>query len=134
MLLLMVTTCSHFCSLVIHDKAHQDNALKRTSWTSFKIYSDYETENVVGHVKPITLNYEEEGEEKGEETGEECNREEGLIKVRCLRVLVSVYQGSWAGLQDHNISQSLREKFKILVCFDHDCLKNKLGHAIFFQL
>ena len=83
----MVTTCSHFCSLIIHDKAHQDYALKRTSWTSFKIYSDYETENVVGHVKPITLNYEEEGEEKGEETGEECNREEGLIKVRCLRVL-----------------------------------------------
>ena len=89
----MPTTCSHFCSLIIHGKAHQDNALKRKSWTSFKIYSDYETENVVDHVKPITLNYEEEGEE----TGEECKREEGPIKVRCFRVLVLVYQGSWAG-------------------------------------
>lgn len=65
--------------------------MKRILWIFFKIYFDYEIENVVGYVKFIIFNYEEEGEEKGEEIGEECNREEGLIKVRCLRVLVLVY-------------------------------------------
>lgn len=34
---------------------------------------DYETKHFVGHVTPITLNYEEEDEG----TGEECKREEG---------------------------------------------------------
>ena len=112
-LLLMLTVSSHFWSLVIHGMTHQENAFKRTSWTSFKIFSDCETGYVVGHQAPIAYNYsDEEGNiDKNEAT---CMNQDESLVFESPSLSVPGIMGWFTGSQHKPISG---KRFKTSVYF-----------------
>lgn len=90
------------------------------------IPNDCETGNVVGHLAPIAFNYQEEEENTDEDKG--MNQDENLV-FESPSLSIPGIMGWLTGSQHKPISG---KRFKIPVHFDHDCLKNKPGHCLFY--
>ena len=86
---------------------------------------DYETGNVIGHAAPIACNYKQD-----EIADDKAQADEGEVFENPSLSMAGV-MGWLTGSQDKPICG---EKLKVLVYFDHDCLKNKPGQTICFPV
>ena len=92
--------------------------------------NDYETGNMVGHLTPVACNYMED-EEIADEQDKEGTNQDGSEVFESPSLSVPGVMGWLTGSQHKPICEG---KLKILVYFDHDCLKNNPGHSLCFPV